>query len=372
MFRSRQCTDVFVVGGGPAGLASAIAARQEGFRVIVADGAAPSIDKPCGEGMMPETLAALRALGVEIEPGQGHAFRGICFVQKDAQVFADFPEGHGIGLRRRMLHERLVAKAEECGVQLLWNTPISGIDSEGVQLPDGKVNARWIVGTDGQGSRVRRWSGLEATKRSKQRYANRRHYRVKPWSNYVEIHWGTHAQAYVTPIGTEEVCIVITSELTEHASFEAALNELPQLNERLAGAELSSRERGAVTSMHQLRNVQRRNVALVGDASGGVDAITGDGLRLAFRQASALVDAMAVNDLMRYQKVHRQLARRPTSMGNLMLWLGRNPRIRERVIRAMDSKPDVFARLLATHVGRRGPGELLSVGALLGWRLLAI
>jgi flavin-dependent dehydrogenase len=340
--------------------------------VIVADGAAPSIDKPCGEGMMPETLSALHALGVEIEPGQGHKFRGICFVQKEAQVFADFPQGHGIGLRRRLLHQRLVARAEECGVQLLWNTPVSSIDAESVQLPHRKIYARWIVGTDGQGSRVRRWSGLEATKRSKQRHASRRHYRVQPWSNYVEIHWGTHVQAYVTPIGTEEVCIVITSELAEHASFDRALKELPKLKEHLAGTELSSRERGAVTSMHLLRNVQRRNVALVGDASGGVDAITGEGLRLAFRQAFALADAMSANNLMQYQQVHSQLARRPRGMGNLMLWLGRNPRIRSRVIRAMESKPEVFARLLATHVGRRSPVELLSTGALLGWRLLAV
>jgi NADPH-dependent 2,4-dienoyl-CoA reductase/sulfur reductase-like enzyme len=65
-----QNTDVFVIGGGPAGLAVAIAARQKGLQAIVADGAAPPIEKPCGEGMMPETLAALRDLGVEIPAGQ--------------------------------------------------------------------------------------------------------------------------------------------------------------------------------------------------------------------------------------------------------------------------------------------------------------
>jgi hypothetical protein len=59
-------------------------------------------------------------------------------------------------------------------------------------------------------------------------------------------------------------------------------------------------------------------------------------------------------------------------MGNLMLWLGRNPRIRGRVIRALQSKPDLFARLLATHVGHGTSAELLSTGALLGWRLLAV
>ena len=34
-----NATDVFVIGGGPAGLAAAIAARQQGLRVLVADGA---------------------------------------------------------------------------------------------------------------------------------------------------------------------------------------------------------------------------------------------------------------------------------------------------------------------------------------------
>lgn len=51
--------DVFVVGGGPAGLAAAIAARLKGFTVAVADGAHPPIDKACGEGLMPDSFGAL-------------------------------------------------------------------------------------------------------------------------------------------------------------------------------------------------------------------------------------------------------------------------------------------------------------------------
>ncbi len=369
---SLQCTDVFVIGGGPAGLAVAIAARQKGLQAIVADGAAPPIEKPCGEGMMPETLAVLRDLGVEIPAGSGQKFRGICFAQHGARVAADFPQGPGIGLRRPLLHERLIARAEECGAQMLWNTTVTGMDADTVQFTHGKVRARWVVGTDGQGSRVRRWSGLEATRSNKERFTRRRHYRVKPWSSYVEIYWGKRAQTYVTPIGREEVCIVVMAECAEHASFDSALRELPELQEKLAGAELSGRERGAVTAMRSLCNVQRGNVALVGDASGGVDAITGEGLRLAFQHALLLAGAMAAGDLKSYQQAHRQLETRPMRMGNLMLWLGRNPRIRGRVIRALQSKPDLFARLLATHVGQGTPTELLSTGALLGWQLLAV
>jgi menaquinone-9 beta-reductase len=57
-------TDVLVVGGGPAGLAAAIAARNRGFSVIVVDGAKRPIHKACGEGLLPGTLAALRELGI--------------------------------------------------------------------------------------------------------------------------------------------------------------------------------------------------------------------------------------------------------------------------------------------------------------------
>ena len=65
-------TDVFIVGGGPAGLATAIAIRQRGLRVVVADLARPPIDKACGEGLMPQTVAELKGLGVTLGPVAGH------------------------------------------------------------------------------------------------------------------------------------------------------------------------------------------------------------------------------------------------------------------------------------------------------------
>ena len=363
-------TDIFVVGGGPAGLAVAIAASQSGFRVMVADGAPPPIEKSCGEGMMPETCSALRALGVEINPAHGHRFSGIAFNQPGARVFADFPQGYGVGLRRLLLHEQLIARAERCGSQMLWKTPVSCIDADEVQLPSGKVRARWIVGADGHGSRVRRWSGLESAGPKTRRYATRRHYGVKPWSKYVEVYWGSRAQVCVTPIGAEELCVVVMSESVEDASFANCFQELPELADRLAGAEISSRERGAVTSTRSLQRVQRGNVALVGDASGSVDAITGEGLRLAFQQAFALTDAMLTGTLDSYGRAHARLARHPMFMGDLMLWLGRNPRLRSRVVCSLCSNPALFARLLATHVGAADSVDIISTGASLGWRLL--
>lgn len=378
--------DVLVIGGGPAGLAAAIAARQKGFAVTVADGAAPPIDKTCGEGMMPESLAALKTLGVSISPHEGFRFRGISFVQhgsahrlgcasdtplRSTEVTADFPQGFGIGLRRPLLHEKLVVRAEQCGVQLLWKSPVTALDAQGATVIGKKIAARWIIGADGQGSRVRKWAALEKPRSAAQRYANRRHYRVTPWSDFVEVYWSGLVQAYVTPIAAQEVCVVLIGDRLQEVEFDRALRALPQLRERLRGAQLASRERGAVTISKSLHNVQRANVALIGDASGSVDAITGEGLRLAFRQAFALADAMESGNLASYQRRHRQLERRPMAMARLMLLLGRHSSLRNRVLDSFATRPELFAKLLAFHVGEATPAQLLSAGAALGWRLLA-
>ncbi|MGB7437095.1 MAG: FAD-dependent monooxygenase [Candidatus Acidiferrum sp.] len=363
--------DVFIIGGGPAGLAAAIAARRRGLSVTVADGGEPPIDKACGEGLMPETVAALKDLDVEVPTQAGYRLQGLRFVQGESQVSANFPEGQGVGIRRTVLHELLIRHAERCGVKMLWRTPVAGIDGDGVLLGRDTIRARWIVGADGGQSRARRWSKLNLALSESHRFANRRHYHLRPWSDFAEVHWGSNVQAYVTPVGREEVCVVAMGATVDAADFQRVLEVLPELRERLAGAELCSRERGAVAAMQALARVWRGNVALVGDASGGVDAITGEGLRLAFRQAHALAKAMQHGDLREYGWVHRRLARRPLWMGRLMLQWGRHDWMRSRTLKMLSQHPGLFARLLAIHLGRASTGDVVSTGAQLGWRFLA-
>ena len=102
--------------------------------------------------------------------------------------------------------------------------------------------------------------------------------------------------------------------------------------------------------MSTLRRVCTGNVALVGDASGGVDAITGDGLRLAFQHALALAEAIESRNLREYEMAHKRLAQRPRQMGRVLLLLGRNATIRERALQALGARPQLFERFLAIHL----------------------
>jgi len=104
-------TDVFIAGGGPAGLATGIAIRQRGLRVVLVDPAQPPIDKACGEGLMPNTAASLKALGVMLCPGDAIPFRGIRFVNKELVAEGAFIDSCGLGIRRTSLHKALVERA---------------------------------------------------------------------------------------------------------------------------------------------------------------------------------------------------------------------------------------------------------------------
>lgn len=370
---SSNPVDVFIIGGGPAGLAAAIAARRSGLSVTVADGAVPPIDKPCGEGLMPDGIAALRDLGITIPASACHPFRGIRFLSESHRVEARFSSGPAFGIRRTVLHRLLVDHAAVSGASLLWGTSVTGIDAEGVHLSNGFAPARWIVGADGSNSRVRRWAGLDDRRREATRFGFRRHYRAVP-ADFMELYWandrsGSDCQVYVTPVGHHEICLALVSS-DPRLRLDDVLANFPELSALLAHAETTSTERGAITVSRSLPRVYRGNVALVGDASGGVDAITGEGLCLAFRQARLLANCLADGNLTRYQSEHRRLLRRPAAMTRLMLLMGRHPRLRRRIMQVFESSPRSFARMLAMHVGDGSTRDYIANGISLGWKFL--
>ena len=363
MLRTPPEADVFIAGGGPAGLAAAIACCQKGLRVVVADVSRPPIEKACGEGLMPESVMALRRLGAVVSPGDCFSFDGVHFQGSGASVHASFPKGYGVGVRRRVLHDALVRRAEDAGVRLLWGARLDGIGGQGVVVDGSLIRSRWVIGADGSNSQIRRCSGLDQVTGYARRFGFRKHYYVRPWAERVEVHWGACGQIYVTPVSPDEICVVCLSR-DRHQRIDHALAEFPVLRDRLAGAR-SDGERGAVSVSRRLRHVARGRVALIGDASGSVDAITGEGLSLAFQQAEALSVALETGDLRIYETEHRRAFRRPALMARLMLSMDRFPLIRHRALHALAAKPAIFSNLVAAHVAAERPTAELVTGAII-------
>jgi len=355
--------DCAIVGGGPAGLAAAIAARRRGLKTAIFEGLAVGpIDKCCGEGLMPDAIDALRDLGVILPPPAAAPFAGIRFLDGDARAEALFPHQKGAGVRRTSLHALLEQHAREAGAEIFRGAPVRDVS---------EVSARWIVAADGAQSLLRRAVGLEAARACPRRFAARLHYRLEPWTDLVEVHWTRGAQAYVTPVADDVVGVAIVSR--DPRRFDELLPLFPSLDLRLRGAEHASTARGGVTVSRQLPQVTKVNLALVGDASGSVDAVTGLGLSLAFQQAAALADAMAAGDLAPYAAAHRRIARMPRVMEALMLAMDRHDHFRRRSILALQAEHGHFSRLLAVHQGAPlGLSIGLRIPLALGWRFLTV
>lgn len=362
-------TDVLIAGGGPAGLSAAIAAKQQGLRVLVADAAKPPIDKACGEGLMPDSLAALSKLGLALDALDTGTFRGIRFIGRHESVEALFPTGIGRGIRRTLLHSALIDRAAELGATLLWQTRV-GTQNGAVTLNGEPVRYKWLVGADGNDSRIRKFACLESGVAYERRIGLRRHFKVRPWSDFVEIYWGDDCQAYVTPIAADQVCVALIAR-ERVGSFEAAIAQFPRLVRELNGAAVLTTVKGSITVSRTLPSVSTRNIALIGEASGSADAITGEGLAMCFRQALALGKAFAAGDLPFYEREHRRIMALPQFMGRAMLLMDKNRWIRTRSLRALSSNPHIFDRMLSVHVGAIPPTQFgINTAINFGWKML--
>jgi flavin-dependent dehydrogenase len=367
--------DLAIAGGGPAGLAVAIRAAQAGLTAAVLERAAGTPDKACGEGLMPAGVRELAALGaLEAIPGSSRrAFAGIRYVQEDGgAVAARFRGGEGLGIRRTALSAALAGRALALGVELR-RCAVRGFralpDRVVVDTGEGGVEARLLVAADGIQSPLRRAAGLACADEGRRRYGLRRHFTAAPWSDFVEVHWARGLECYVTPIGPSCVNVAFLWEEAaiapaqgekaanadrERTSFDALLTRFPRVAERLAGAAVESEARGSGPLLRRVRARAGERLALVGDAAGYVDAITGQGLSLAFAGARLLVfalprplgEAPLSEALRRYDRSLRAAWLRYALPARGLLALARCPRLRRRTLSFLQHAPRLFGALL--------------------------
>ncbi|QJW36780.1 FAD-dependent oxidoreductase [Cellulosimicrobium protaetiae] len=367
-------TEVLVVGGGPVGLAAALQARRAGREVVVVDRRDGVIDKACGEGLLPGALAAVLDLGVD---PPGHPLAGISY--RDATRHADHPfaAGPGRGVRRTALHAALRDRALAEGVQIEQAT-LRGLsqDARGVDValdtshgaahhddqdaggPRTLVRASWVLGCDGLHSTVRRLTGLDVPARGRARFGLRTHYRTAPWSDLVEVHWTSHAEAYVTPVAPDVVGVAVLARRgdtgrrpggdppaarTDDDGAPAGLAAFAELADRLRDAPVLGRVRGAGPLRQRARRRAAGRVRLVGDASGYVDALTGEGVRVGLAQADAVVRHL--DDAATYERAWSRATRdyRVLTTG-LLAWAG-SP-ARGAIVPAASAAPWLFGAVV--------------------------
>jgi flavin-dependent dehydrogenase len=399
--------DVLVAGGGPVGLATAIGCALAGLSVTVAEPRDGPVDKACGEGVMPAGVRRLAALGVTPD---GYPLRGIRYTDGRRQADARFSGGDGRGVRRTVLHAALAGRAAALGIPVL-PVRVTGFEQHGGHVAVAGVEARYLVAADGlhsgirraleegtaagahgpgrtaagRGHGVARQSGPVPESGAREpapRYGLRRHYRVAPWTDLVEVHWSRRAEVYVTPVADDVVGIGLLFARPDRAgeagrpgaahhpdgegraaagsagadpaapasmagdAFAARLADFPALLARLDGAAPASAARGAGPMRQRVRRRVYGRVLLAGDASGYLDALTGEGIGVGLAQAEALVRCLADDRPDDYERAWRRVSGPAWRLTAGLLWSRNQPLLGRRIVPAASHLPWVFSALV--------------------------
>jgi len=288
--------------------------------VVVVEPRESPIDKACGEGLMPAGLAELTSLGVD---PAGIPFHGIAYVGEHRRAEARFRGGPGRGVRRTTLHAALAARAKEQDTEWI-RAKVTSVEQDAHGVTAAGVRAKWLVAADGLHSAVRRAVGIKATAGTPRRYGVRWHYRAPVWSEFVEVYWSRWGEAYVTPVEPDLVGVAILSR------GQPDLAWFPRLTEHLGRA-----ASGPARGCGPLRQVVSRRVAgrvlLVGDAAGYEDALTGEGISLAVKQAAAVVKAIVDDAPSSYEAAWHRITRDYRLLTRALV-LGSTPRVVRRAI----------------------------------------
>lgn len=163
--RKSPMYDVVIVGSGPAGAMAAIELAHQGVRVCLIERTSHPRYKSCGGGVL---ARAAQLLPVDLAPVVNHVCHAVelRFPDRNLNFRTQRSSPVVYMTMRSELDCSLIAKAVQCGVELLEENPVKGVLIESdrivIQTVREQVSGRFVIAADGANSIVARACGWPA------------------------------------------------------------------------------------------------------------------------------------------------------------------------------------------------------------------
>ena len=384
--------DAVVVGGGPAGSATALQLAARGWDVLLLDRARFPRDKPCGEFLTPAARTYLEALGVWRElRDQGlsdvPSMRIVAPSGRAAEYRTGSDDPAGYSIRRTKLDAILLNAARSAGVEIREGVSVRGLVLEEKRVVGvaatmrgssecESVRARLVVGADGTHSVVARTLGIVRPIPRMQRIAIVSHWNNLRGSPNIEMRSAKGLVCGVGSLAGESANVTVVARTSEAAQIAgrpveflqgAIAGRFPDLAERLESATREPAVRTVGCFAHVTKRASVAGAMLVGDAATFVDPFTGEGVYFGLsgaRMAAEVADEclragdLSERSLARYDARRQELKQRYLLCG-IVQAVVRTPPLLERVVRSCGREPLTLARLMQGLGDGAPPGDIL-------------
>ncbi|MDB6132570.1 MAG: alpha-pyrone synthesis polyketide synthase-like Pks18 [Verrucomicrobiales bacterium] len=381
--------DIVMVGGGPAGGMMAWSAARAGFSVILLEAGAVLPERVCGAYLCPAGVRLLAELGLleRLTAGCRELLGMIMVSPEGRRVQAGFPADggaitHGLALDRPGFDRRWLELARGAGAEVRMGARVmrmhhaAGDGAWRVGTADGReIHAELLVGADGRKSFVARHLGvLQAPKRIRAA-AHLDVAPLQPLPPFGQMHvFADGSYAGLNPLASDRVNVSFVCHpeaLRDHGAAE-------WLNSRLRGTllgeqipVLDSNAKFGITfpATSSVSAVATGNAALIGDASGFIDPLTGEGIYNALWTAQALAAALEKNRgnlsaaLRQYTGIRWRTQWAKAALSHVFQGVIRRPVMANSVLRLLARRQgvaDAFIGIIGnTHSPARGFAKMI-------------
>jgi flavin-dependent dehydrogenase len=283
--------DVAIIGAGPAGSTLAALLAKRGVHVALFDRDAFPRDKLCGEFLSYDALPILGPLGVlDAIDAAGAPHIDRCRIVGAKRTYELALPHAARGVSRRFFDDLLLRTADANGAQRHDGVAVTSLDD---------IRAKVIVGAWG------RWGRFDqqlqrgfVRDRSRRNFGFKRHYVAATPMQSIDLYSFRRGYLGVNAVegGITNICgLVHASRLAGHKGRWDAFVETIRGEERQLDALYAAHEPaqdGYLSSepvIFRARSAVEGGVFMIGDASGVIDPLTGNGMAMAMQSATVAV-----------------------------------------------------------------------------------